>query len=43
LHAPSVIVNAAACTAVDKAESEEGLAFRVNRDDILGVLGEFLD
>ena len=32
LHAPTVIVNAAAYTAVDKAESEENRAFAVNRD-----------
>ena len=31
-HAPSVIVNAAAYTAVDKAESEADRAFQVNRD-----------
>ena len=31
-HAPSVIVNAAAYTAVDKAESDEARAFQVNRD-----------
>ena len=30
--APKVIINAAAYTAVDKAESEKGLAFAVNRD-----------
>ena len=31
-HAPSIIVNAAAYTAVDKAESEADRAFQVNRD-----------
>ena len=31
-HAPTVIVNAAAYTAVDKAESEADRAFQVNRD-----------
>ena len=31
-HAPSVIVNAAAYTAVDKAESEADRAIQVNRD-----------
>jgi dTDP-4-dehydrorhamnose reductase len=31
-EAPAVIVNAAAYTAVDRAESEAGLAFAVNRD-----------
>lgn len=31
-HAPSSIVNAAAYTAVDKAESEQDRAFEVNRD-----------
>ena len=31
-HAPRAIVNAAACTAVDKAEAEPALAMAVNRD-----------
>ncbi|MCB2106682.1 MAG: dTDP-4-dehydrorhamnose reductase [Rhodobacteraceae bacterium] len=31
-HAPKVVINAAAYTAVDKAESEKDLAFAVNRD-----------
>ena len=31
-HAPSVLINAAAYTAVDKAESEADRAFQVNRD-----------
>lgn len=38
-YAPSVIVNAAAYTAVDKAESEEDRAFQVNRDGA-GILAE---
>lgn len=36
---PDVIVNAAAYTAVDKAEAERDLAFRVNGDAV-GVLGQ---
>ncbi len=31
-HAPDIVVNAAAYTAVDRAESEREAAFRVNRD-----------
>ncbi len=31
-HAPSVVINAAAYTAVDRAEAEPDLAFAVNRD-----------
>jgi dTDP-4-dehydrorhamnose reductase len=31
-HRPTAIVNAAAYTAVDKAESESDLAFEINRD-----------
>src|SRR5271168_2660772 len=31
-HAPEVVFNAAAYTAVDRAESEADVAFRVNRD-----------
>nr|WP_047575255.1 dTDP-4-dehydrorhamnose reductase [Methylobacterium sp. ZNC0032] len=31
-HRPAIVINAAAYTAVDRAESEPGLAFAVNRD-----------
>ena len=31
-HSPSIVINASAYTAVDKAESEPALAFAVNRD-----------
>lgn len=37
---PDIIVNAAAYTAVDRAESEEGLAHRINGDAV-GRLGEW--
>jgi dTDP-4-dehydrorhamnose reductase len=33
-HKPSVVINAAAYTAVDKAETEIGLAYAVNRDGV---------
>lgn len=36
-HKPDIIVNAAAYTAVDKAESEVELAFKVNRDGARNV------
>ena len=36
---PNIVVNAAAYTAVDKAESESELAFAVNRDAV-GYLAE---
>ncbi|WP_085315172.1 dTDP-4-dehydrorhamnose reductase [Derxia lacustris] len=39
-HRPDVILNAAAYTAVDKAESEEALATAINGDAV-GVIAEF--
>lgn len=36
-HAPAIVVNAAAYTAVDKAESEAESAFRINRDGAANV------
>jgi dTDP-4-dehydrorhamnose reductase len=38
-HAPAAVINAAAYTAVDKAESEPEAAFRLNRD----APGEFAE
>lgn len=38
-HTPTAVVNAAAYTAVDKAEREVGLAYRVNRDGA-GIVAE---
>ena len=32
LHKPDVVLNAAAYTAVDKAEADSELVFRINRD-----------
>lgn len=39
-HAPDVIVNAAAYTAVDKAETDEAAAFKVNAEAV-GILAHF--
>lgn len=37
---PDCIINAAAYTAVDKAEQEEGLAYKINHEAV-AVLAEF--
>jgi dTDP-4-dehydrorhamnose reductase len=39
-HQPQIIINAAAYTAVDKAESEEDLAYTINRDSPLVIAQE---
>lgn len=39
LHQPNIVINAAAHTAVDRAESEEGLAFAINRDGASNIAG----
>ena len=40
IHAPDIIVNAAAYTAVDKAESDEAAAYRINAEAV-GVLADY--
>ena len=39
-HTPDIIVNAAAYTAVDKAESDEAAAFRINAEAV-GLMAEY--
>ena len=39
-HTPDIIVNAAAYTAVDKAESDEATAFRINAEAV-GLMAEY--
>ena len=36
-HRPGIVINAAAYTQVDRAESEQELAFAINRDGVLDL------